>query len=112
MKQAIIIRQDLKMSTGKKIAQACHASLSSYRKAGLISRKAWELSGEKKVVLKVNSLKELRELELKARKQRVPHQMITDAGLTEVKPGTITCLGIGPARDELIDSITGHLKLL
>jgi len=32
--------------------------------------------------------------------------------LTEIEPGTITVLGIGPAKDTQIDKITGHLKML
>jgi len=112
MKQVIVVRMDLKMSVGKLAAQACHASLGSYNKASVVSRKAWELVGAKKVVLGCKDLAELRELEVKARAKKLPHYAVTDAGHTEVPSGTVTALGIGPASEELIDSITGSLKLL
>jgi PTH2 family peptidyl-tRNA hydrolase len=38
--------------------------------------------------------------------------IITDAGLTVVEAGTITCLGIGPDKEELVDMVTGHLKMM
>ncbi|MDW8033893.1 MAG: aminoacyl-tRNA hydrolase [Nitrososphaerota archaeon] len=38
--------------------------------------------------------------------------MISDAGLTQVEPGTIICLVIGPWEDKEIDSFTSNLKLL
>ena len=38
--------------------------------------------------------------------------MITDAGRTEVEPGTNTCVGIGPAPGSEIDRVTGGLKML
>ena len=37
---------------------------------------------------------------------------IADAGRTEVMPGTITCMGIGPDKEEKIDKVTGKLKML
>lgn len=103
---------DLKLSSGKMAAQACHACLNSYLKTGLAVRKAWELEGAKKIVLGCESLDELRSLEVKARSLRLPHSMITDAGHTEVPAGTITALGVGPGKDAEIDKITGSLKLL
>ena len=33
-------------------------------------------------------------------------------GRTQVDPGTITVIGIGPGPTEMVDSITGHLNLL
>ena len=34
-----------------------------------------------------------------------------DAGCTQIEPGSWTVLGIGPEPVELIDEVTGHLKL-
>ncbi|MFA5406465.1 MAG: peptidyl-tRNA hydrolase Pth2 [Candidatus Nanoarchaeia archaeon] len=112
LKQVIVVRMDLKMSVGKLAAQSCHASLGSYNKTSAVSQRSWELFGAKKVVLGCADLDELRALEVKARKLKLPHYSVTDAGHTELKPGTVTALGIGPAKEELIDSITGQLKLL
>jgi PTH2 family peptidyl-tRNA hydrolase len=39
------------------------------------------------------------------------NEMITDAGLTQVPPGTVTCLGIGPVKASVIDPITGDYPL-
>ena len=59
MKQAIVIRSDLKMSKGKLAAQAAHASLEAYKKASPENAEKWESEGQKKVVLKVYGEKEL-----------------------------------------------------
>ena len=56
--------------------------------------------------------REAEELEKQAKKLALPCALITDRGLTEVPPGTITCLGIGPAPTEKIDRVTGALQLL
>ncbi|MFH1105834.1 MAG: peptidyl-tRNA hydrolase Pth2 [Candidatus Aenigmatarchaeota archaeon] len=111
MKQAVVIRKDLEMSAGKTAAQACHASLGAYLKTNPALRRAWEKSGAKKIVLGVNSLSALKSLYQKAVKQKIPCALIADAGATELAPGTITALGIGPDKDEKIDKVTSELSL-
>jgi len=111
-KQIIVIRNDLDMSEGKKCVQTAHASLGAYKKADKKIIKKWELEGQKKVVLEVDSKKRIRDLYNKIKKKRVPCFLVEDAGLTELKPGTITALGIGPEREEILDRITGELELL
>jgi PTH2 family peptidyl-tRNA hydrolase len=112
MKQAIIIRKDLKMSRGKQISQACHASVAAFLKAKKSDKEKWINGGMKKVVLKVSGLKELKNIHKLAKKEKLPCELIKDRGLTQIKPGSTTALGIGPASDKKIDKITGKLKLL
>jgi PTH2 family peptidyl-tRNA hydrolase len=110
-KQAIILRKDIKMSVGKAISQAVHAALGAVNLADKAEVENWEREGGKKIVLKVGSLKELKNLYLKAKKLRLPCFLVRDAGLTQLKPGTVTALAIGPAKEEDIDRVTGKLKL-
>lgn len=115
MKQAVVVRTDLKMGKGKLAAQVAHASLSSAEE--VMKRHAdwfdeWKLGGQRKVVLKVQSEAELQEIYKKSKAARLPASMIEDRGLTQLEPGTVTCVGIGPAPDEAVDEITGKLKLL
>ena len=49
---------------------------------------------------------------LKAKKAKLPCAIIKDAGHTQLEPGTITALAIGPAEEDVIDKITKNLKLL
>ena len=112
LKQVIVIRKDIKMGKGKLAVQIAHASLGAYKMATEEMRKSWEESGEKKVVLKVGSERELLEIYKKAKRLKLPCFLVRDAGLTQLSPGTITAIGIGPEREEKIDKITGNLKLL
>ena len=112
MKQVIIMRNDLKMGKGKIAAQACHASIAAYKKADPLKIKYWEQGGAKKVVLKVNSLKELFIVFEDVKRTKLPFYLVRDAGHTQIPSATITCLGIGPDDDEIIDRLTSHLKLL
>ncbi len=112
LKQIIVIRNDLNMSEGKKCAQTAHASLVAYKGTDKKIIKKWELEGQKKVVLRVDSEKEILDLYKKLKKEKISCFLVEDAGLTELEPGTITALGIGPEKEEILDKITGRLKLL
>ena len=114
MKQVIVVRSDLKMGKGKIAAQVAHASLSA---AEMAQRKpawyeAWKDEGQAKVVLRTQSEAELRDLFQRAKRAGIPAALVEDRGLTQVEPGTVTCLGIGPGPDGEIDAITGNLRLL
>ena len=111
-KQVIIIRKDIDMGKGKLIAQCLHAAIGAMRKIDNETIQEWEAEGSKKVVLKVNSLKELKEIESKLKKDKISYSLVKDAGLTQLKTGTVTALGIGPVKEKEIDKITGKLKLL
>ncbi len=111
-KQALIIRSDLQMGKGKIAAQASHACLQAYLKSDEETRDEWEAQGSKKITLKVNSEKELTEVFNNAKKRKLPAALIRDAGHTQVIPGTLTAVAIGPADEDEIDVITGKLKLL
>jgi PTH2 family peptidyl-tRNA hydrolase len=111
-KQCIILREDLKLSKGKAAVQVAHASILGYERAAVRDRKQWKEQGQKKVVLKVSSLSELYEVRDDAEKLSLPCAIVEDAGLTEIPPGTVTALGIGPARAEDIDRVTKQLELL
>ena len=103
------------MGIGKMCAQSCHASVSAsdlVRKKDKIIWKQWKNSGQKKVVLKINSVDNIREILIQLEKKKIDFFLVKDAGLTQLTPGTITALGIGPALSSEIDEITGDLKLL
>lgn len=111
-KQVIVIRADLKMSKGKVAIQVSHASVSALEKAGKAKSDVWKKEGQKKIALKVRTLEEILEIKKKAEDSGLPVAIIADAGLTELEPGTVTALGIGPDDGKKIDKITGSLPLL
>ncbi|MCD4760088.1 peptidyl-tRNA hydrolase Pth2 [archaeon] len=112
MKQVILIRKDLKLTKGKLATQAAHASVEATLKSKESIVKEWKSKGMKKVVLKVEDLKELNKYEILAKKEKLTTAKIRDAGKTQIKPGTITALAIGPDKEEKIDKISGKLKLV
>ncbi|MFH1786578.1 MAG: peptidyl-tRNA hydrolase Pth2 [archaeon] len=114
VKQVIVLRSDLKMSKGKSSAQASHASVSAFIQCKKSSQEAaskWLESGQKKVVVSARSESSLRELHKKAEMAGLCSAIIEDAGRTELEPGTLTALAIGPADGKEIDRITGSLPL-
>lgn len=115
LKQAIVVRTDLKMGKGKIAAQAAHASISAYLEAERRNpedAEKWLEEGMKKVVLKVQTEKELFQYFKQAKDAGLPVSVIRDAGLTQIEDGSATSFGIGPADSKEIDKIVGKLKLL
>jgi PTH2 family peptidyl-tRNA hydrolase len=111
MKQAIVARADLGMGEGKLAAQVAHASLQAYEDADQQAQREWKGSGQKKIVLQADGESQLFELADRADKKRLPHAIVRDAGHTQLDPGTVTALAVGPAADERVDAVTGDLSL-
>ena len=112
MKQVILVRMDLKMPKGKLAAQVAHAAVNSVSKAPSELVDAWDRQGAKKVVLKVKDKEELKRYLRLAKQARLRPTLIRDAGRTFLKPGTETCLAIGPDEEDKIDKLTGELQPL
>ena len=135
-KQVIIVRKDLKMRTGKAIAQGAHASLSILTN-NLIGYpfswfwfpfmlvrflhlfflhkpfRVWHTGSFKKICVYVNSEQELLDMYADALSLGLLCSLIKDQGLTEFKGvPTYTTVAIGPDWDHKIDKITGDLPLL
>jgi PTH2 family peptidyl-tRNA hydrolase len=111
----LVVRGELRMTAGKAAVQVAHAAVMLYQAAERRHRElldAWVAQGQKKIAVVASSLAELEDIQRRARALSVPNVFVEDAGLTEVPAGTRTVLGIGPARSESIDSLTGHLPLL
>jgi PTH2 family peptidyl-tRNA hydrolase len=112
MKQVILVRQDLKLPKGKMSVQVAHASVNCLVKSHKDDISKWQAEGQKKVVLKVKDLEDLIKYKRMAEDAGLVTALIEDAGRTVLEPGTITCLGIGPDKEEKIDKITGKLKMV
>lgn len=76
------------------------------------SLKIWQHTGQAKIALKTDSLDEIIEINNNAKKMGLITSMIRDAGRTQIAANSITVLGVGPAPKDIIDKVTGHLKLL
>jgi len=114
IKQVIVFRSDLKIGKGKLAAHAAHASLTGYLNVVKINSQLisdWLNSGQKKIILKVKDENEILSLYQKI-KDKIPSELIRDAGMTQIEPGTLTCLVIGPWYEEEIDRYVSDLKLL
>lgn len=113
-KMVIAVREDLNLSVGKIAVQVAHAAVSCAMVAKGSEPKIfedWTREGQRKVVVRCPGLDELNALHAKARSLGLVTSLVSDAGLTEVTPGTVTCLGIGPDRSAKIDKVTGSLAL-
>ncbi|KAJ0981023.1 hypothetical protein J5N97_009278 [Dioscorea zingiberensis] len=113
-KMVLVVRNDLKMGKGKIAAQCSHATLGLYKKLNNRAPKAlnrWEMCGQVKVVLKVESEEDMLVLQERAKSLKLPTHITIDAGRTQIAPNSRTVMAIlGPA--DVVDDVTGGLKLL
>ncbi|XP_059829613.1 peptidyl-tRNA hydrolase 2, mitochondrial [Hypanus sabinus] len=113
-KMVLVVRNDLKMGKGKVAAQCSHAAVSAYRQLQVRNPnllRQWEYCGQPKVVLKAPDEDSIISLLMQAKDLGLTVSLIQDAGRTQIKSGSRTVLGIGPASAKLVDQVTGHLKL-
>ncbi|XP_072209912.1 peptidyl-tRNA hydrolase 2, mitochondrial [Excalfactoria chinensis] len=113
-KMVLIVRNDLKMGKGKVAAQCSHAAVSAYKQVQRRNPellKQWEYCGQPKVVLKAPDEDTLIQLLADAKRLGLTVSLIQDAGRTQIAPGSQTVLGIGPGPADVVDKVSGHLKL-
>ncbi|ESO06185.1 hypothetical protein HELRODRAFT_64646, partial [Helobdella robusta] len=113
-KLVLVVRNDLKMGKGKVAAQCSHAAVMANEYLMLNFPelyKEYKYNGQPKVVVKCDSEEELLRLAAQARLLRLPVSMVRDAGRTQIAPGSKTVVGIGPGPLDLVNKVTGHLKL-
>jgi len=112
VKLAVAVRTDLDMGRGKIAAQVAHAAVAATLAGlGTADFAAWLREGQPKVVLRVRTAGELDDL-VRAQAGGLPVEVISDAGRTQVTPGTLTCCALGPAESQRIDAVTAGLALL
>ena len=131
IKQVIVIRKDLNMRKGKMVAQGAHASINAILKAAYQNEYGitietkdifagnsteigqWLETDYTKIVLSVNSEKELLDLNDAVIKAGLNCALVQDNGLTEFNGvKTWTALAIGPDFSNKIDLLTSNLSLL
>ncbi len=110
---AFLCRVDLQLSAGKLAVQCAHAAVESLKQAKkshsrMVQR--WNESSSRKVCLAVEDESELEYFLELVQEASLPFAVIKDAGLTEVPPGTITVLGVGPGSRHTMDSLFQSLR--
>ena len=132
IKQVIVVRRDLlnplEFFAGKMMAQVGHAvslSLLSNMNVEKIDNREklileldknssiykWIYGDYKKIIVYVDSEKELIKVYNKALKRNLNAVLVKDNGLTAYEPGTYTCCGIGPAPHKKFNGVTNHLSI-
>jgi peptidyl-tRNA hydrolase, PTH2 family len=113
VKLVVVVRTDLGMGRGKIAAQVAHAAVAAtLASLGTTDFAAWLAEGQPKVVLKVGTAGQLEDVVRQARASGLPVEVVSDAGRTQVTPGTLTCCALGPAEAQRIDAVTAGLALL
>ncbi|XP_011297828.1 peptidyl-tRNA hydrolase 2, mitochondrial [Fopius arisanus] len=112
-KMVLVIRNDLKMGKGKVAAQCAHAAVAGFEAVLKYPKllQEWTENGHKKITVKVDSQEELDQIQKAARAAGLIAITIRDAGRTQIAAGSKTVCCVGPGPGEIVDQVTGHLKL-
>lgn len=111
-KLVLVVRKDLSMGVGKIASQCSHASVMAYQKSSRWTLYKWAWSGHKKIVVGCQDEKALLDIRDRAKQLHIVTNIVHDAGHTQVAPNTATVLAVGPAKEDLINKVTGDLRLL
>ncbi|KAI9192323.1 hypothetical protein LWI28_021209 [Acer negundo] len=115
LKMVLVVRQDLKMGSGKVASQCAHAATGMYAELMQSDRfllRKWEQCGQPKIVLTCKNQNEMNKLKEAAESIGLPTFVVADAGRTQISAGSKTVLAIGPGAKESVDSVTGKQRLL
>lgn len=125
VKQVIVVRKDLNMRKGKIAARVAHASMKFLTDNNEADRgdeivvklspaeAMWLTGSFTKVVVGVDSEDALNDLVFKAELEGIEVHPIVDADRTEFDGvPTLTCAAFGPCEADVLDKITGNLKLI
>ncbi|KRH94850.1 Peptidyl-tRNA hydrolase [Pseudoloma neurophilia] len=117
----LIINNDLKMSKGKILSQVCHLIseiFTTFLKEHVGVIKDWKKKGEAKIVLKA-SFQNIKDIiknvenynNLIDKNSQLKITRIHDAGRTQVAPGSLTVISIGPCEKEIASKFVADLKM-
>ncbi|KAJ4951267.1 hypothetical protein NE237_028099 [Protea cynaroides] len=115
LKMVLVVRQDLKMKSGKIASQCAHGATGIYAELMQSQRtllRQWEQCGQPKIVVTCKNQQEMNRLKEAAESIGLPTFVVADAGRTQVLAGSKTVLVVGPGSKTLVDSVTGRLSLL
>jgi peptidyl-tRNA hydrolase, PTH2 family len=110
--QYIVINNEIKMDCGKKCSQTAHAAVSVIDKVDNKTLSEWKNTGMKKIVLKINSTKELIKKFQEVKDAKLPAILISDAGKTQIPAGSKTAFACGPIDEKDGKKHFSELKLL
>jgi len=98
IKMIFFVRQDLKMGKGKIASQCSHGAISLYKKILKNDKNLllddWELTGSKKIVLKVKNENEFTNIIKFCELNNIIYNKVIDAGKTQIEKNSNTIINI------------------
>jgi peptidyl-tRNA hydrolase, PTH2 family len=112
MKQVIVVNDALGLPEGKLATEVAHASIAAFLAASPEAQRQWLDEGMPKVVLRCDSEAQVVGLHSLADRAGLPAQLVRDEKTSAAPPGGVTCLGLGPADNTKLETITGNLRVV